>query len=156
MPRRLIDDFDKFVADATPRLQRALVAHYGIELGREAASDAIAYAWEHRHELADKTNPLGYLFRVGQTSVRRLRRQRRLIDLPPESHADTYRAVDSEPGLPDALARLSDDQRAAVLLVHAHAYSYAEAAELLDVPVTTLRNHIHRGMTRLRTLLEQP
>ena len=151
-----ITDFDEFVVEATRRLQRALVAHYGVELGREAAADAIAYAWEYRHELAERANPLGYLFRVGQTSVRRLRRQLRLIDLPPESRADTYRGVDGEPGLPAALARLNADQRAAVLLVHAHAYSYAEAAELLDIPVTTLRNHIHRGMARLRKLLEQP
>lgn len=151
-----ITDFDEFVVDATRRLQRALVAHYGVELGREATADAIAYAWEHRDELAEKANPLGYLFRVGQTAVRRLRRQRRWIDLPPESRADTYRVVEDEPGLPAALSQLNADQRAAVLLVHAHAYSYAEAAELLDVPVTTLRNHIHRGMTRLRTLLEQP
>jgi DNA-directed RNA polymerase specialized sigma24 family protein len=156
MHLRVVDDFDEFVGDATRRLQRALVAQYGVELGREAAADAIAYAWEHRDDLAAKANPIGYLFRVGQTSVRRLRRQRRLIDLPPESRADSYRVVDGEPSLPAALSRLTDAQRAAVLLVHAHAYSYAEAAELLDIPVTTLRNHIHRGMTRLRALLEQP
>ena len=31
-----------------------------------------------------------------------------------------------------------------------------EAARTLNVPVTTLRNHLHRGMAKLRSLLEQP
>ena len=59
-----------------------------------------------------------------------------------------------EPGLHDALQCLTDDQRVAVLLVHAHGYSYAEAAGILEIPVTTLRNNIHRGMNRLRRQLE--
>ena len=59
-----------------------------------------------------------------------------------------------EPGLHTALERLTDDQRVAVRLVHAHGYTYAEAATMLDIPITTLRNHIHRGMKRLRRHLE--
>jgi RNA polymerase sigma-70 factor (ECF subfamily) len=58
-------------------------------------------------------------------------------------------------GLHEALTRLTPDQRAAVMLVHAHGYRYAEAADLLDIPVSTLKNHLHRGGRRLRKLLEQ-
>jgi DNA-directed RNA polymerase specialized sigma24 family protein len=58
------------------------------------------------------------------------------------------------PGLQVALAQLTHDQRVAVLLVHAHGYSYAEATALLEISVSTLRNHVHRGMNRLRKTLE--
>ncbi len=45
--------------------------------------------------------------------------------------------------------------RVAIILVHGHGHTYASAAELLDVPVTTITNHINRGLARLRTLLEE-
>ena len=41
-----------------------------------------------------------------------------------------------------------------MILVHSYGWTYAEAAEALGVPISTFRNHLHRGMTRLRTLLE--
>lgn len=152
---RPMDDFDGFVRDASRRLRRALVARYGVDLGTEAAADAIAHAWEHREKLALTTNPLGYLYRVGQSSVRRYTRRRRQIDLPPESAADSYDVEHGDVGLPDALAGLKHDQRVAVVLVHAHGYSYAEVADVLNVPVSTVRNHVHRGMIRLRDQLER-
>lgn len=37
-------DLTTFVRDVEPRLNRALVAAYGIDVGREAARDALAYA----------------------------------------------------------------------------------------------------------------
>lgn len=151
----VVDDFEAFAARATVALRRALVARYGVELGTEAAADAVAYAWEHRTAVSALANPLGYLFRVGQSSVRRNVRERRRLDLPAEAIVDEYGHIDKpEPGLPNALALLSDDQRVAVVLVHAHAYSYAEVAAVLDVPVSTVRNHVHRGLVHLRRHLE--
>jgi RNA polymerase sigma-70 factor (ECF subfamily) len=135
-----------------PRLQRALVARYGLDLGDEALADALGWAWEHRDQLDEMENPSGYLYRVGQSSVRGNVRRRRRAILPIEESPSL--AHEPEPGLHTALQRLTDDQRAAVLLVHAHGYSYTEAAAALDIPITTLRNHLHRGMKRLRRHLE--
>jgi RNA polymerase sigma-70 factor (ECF subfamily) len=146
------EPFDVFVAEVSPRLRRAFVARYGVELGTEAFADALGWAWEHRDRLSAMDNPAGYLYRVGQTSVRSNVRRRRRALLPPEEPVDTM--SESDPGVHTALERLTDDQRVAVLLVHAHGYSYADAAAVLDVPVTTLRNHIHRGMKQLRRHLE--
>jgi RNA polymerase sigma factor (sigma-70 family) len=58
-----------------------------------------------------------------------------------------------EPGLHQALATLSPAQRVAVLLVHGLGWSYAEAADAMNIPVTTIRNHLHRGLKRLRRSL---
>ena len=55
-------------------------------------------------------------------------------------------------GLARALARLPEDQRAAVLLVGLEDMSYAEAAEILGVPVGTVRSRLARGRERLRRL----
>ena len=57
-------------------------------------------------------------------------------------------------GLARALARLPEDQRAVVLLVGLEDMSYAEAAEILDVPVGTVRSRLARGRERLRRLTD--
>jgi RNA polymerase sigma-70 factor (ECF subfamily) len=132
------------------RLRQALVARYGWEQGHEACQDALAYAWEHADRLRAMDNPVGYLYRVGQTSVRRQQRWSRHVDLPPVIPSAL---PDVEPGLPAALAALSDRQRLAVLLVHAHGWTHEEAATVLGIDVSTLRNHLQRGLRRLRTTL---
>jgi DNA-directed RNA polymerase specialized sigma24 family protein len=145
--------FEEFIADARVRLRRALVARYGVELGVEACAEATAWAWANRDRLLAMANPVGYLFRVGQTAVRSETRFHRAPLFPNEVIDDEISVPD--PGLHEALGRLTPDQRAAVMLVHAHGYRYTEAANLLDIPVSTLKNHLHRGSRRLRKLLER-
>jgi DNA-directed RNA polymerase specialized sigma24 family protein len=134
------------------RVRRALVAAYGIEVGSEAAADAMAYAWEHWEKVEEMQNPAGYLYRVGQSAARKYR-PRRVVTLPVVPRGDDWAGV--RPELPGALARLSARQRAAVVLVHAHGETYAAAAATLGMSVSTLRNHLNRGMKRLRALLEE-
>lgn len=66
-------EFDDFVREAERRLSFAYAAAYGPDLGAEATAEAIAYAWEHRDRLNEMANPFGYLYRVGQSRVRRFR-----------------------------------------------------------------------------------
>ena len=53
-----------------------------------------------------------------------------------------------------ALEALTEPQRVGVVLVHALGWTLREAAELLDVDISTLRTHITRAMAKLRTALE--
>ena len=88
----------------------------------------------------------GYLFRVGQTRSRR-RRQPVLFAVPDATeHA-------FEPGLPAALASLSQRQRLAVVLVHGYGYTLREVAELTGIRPTTVQNHLTRGLSRLRATM---
>lgn len=132
------------------RLRQLFVARYGFDLGIEAWHDAVAYAWEHNESLAAMANPDGYLYRVGQSSVRRQQRWRRRVVLPP---IPPDRLPEVVPALPAALASLSPQQRLAVLLVHAHGWTHEEAATALEIDVSTLRNHLRRGLLKLRTKL---
>ena len=56
--------------------------------------------------------------------------------------------------LADALARITDDQRAAIVLFDVEGYDYAEIAELTGVSLGTVKSRIHRGRLALRELLE--
>jgi DNA-directed RNA polymerase specialized sigma24 family protein len=134
-----------------PGLRHALVAAYGPDLGSDAAADALAWAWEHFERVEAMDNPGGYLWRVGQTSVRRAAGRRRPWPGPDAAAAGDDHAY--EPGLARALAGLSERQRAAVLLVHGYGYPLAEAAALLGCRVRTLRNHLDRGLAKIRSTL---
>jgi DNA-directed RNA polymerase specialized sigma24 family protein len=143
--------FEAFVLATEPPLRRALVAAYGYEDGREAAAEALAYAWEHWTRVRTMPNAAGYLFRVAQSSVSRGRRWGRrpepLLTLPPGAEHQF------EPGLPGALAGLSQRQRIAVVLVHGFGYTLREVADLTGIKVTTVQNHLERGLRRLRDRL---
>jgi DNA-directed RNA polymerase specialized sigma24 family protein len=104
-----LPDFEAFVRATEPRLARAFAAAYGFEDGRDATAEALAYAFEHWDRLQQVGNLAGYLFRVGQSRSRR-RRQPVLFAVPDGAeHA-------FEPGLPAALAGLTERQRLAVVL----------------------------------------
>ncbi len=138
--------FESFVLAAEPRLRRALIAAYGFDDGRDATAEALAYAWEHWDRLAAMDNLPGYLFRVGQTRIRR-RRQPVIFDAPDSSDSLF------EPGLPAALAALTQRQRLAVVLVHGYGYTHREVSELTGLRQTSIQNHVERGLARLRALM---
>ena len=55
-----------------------------------------------------------------------------------------------------AMQNLPDEQRAAIALTALEGLSYDEAAEVLDVPIGTLRSRLFRGRDKLRELYEEP
>lgn len=148
MSVRLIgkDHFESFVNDAQPRLWRAFAATRGPDGADEAASEALAWAWENRQRLEEMENPIGYLYRVGLT---RSSEKRQILLPPPENLG----LPDIEPGLIPALLTLPMGQRTAVWLYHGCGWSYAEVGEALDVTRSTVGTHMSRGMAALRTAL---
>ena len=60
----------------------------------------------------------------------------------------------SEPVLPEALSRLSEMQRTAVLLVHGFGWTYEEVADRLELARSSVQKHAERGIRKLRKALE--
>lgn len=139
--------FEDFAADAQRRLRRAYIAAYGIERAAEATAEALAWAWEHRDRLEAMENPVGYLYRVGQSRTRARKRP----DLPAPQ---AIGVPEVEPALIEELAALPDRQRTAVWLVHACEWTQVEVAEALGVSASAVATHVRRGMDRLRERLE--
>ncbi len=142
------DGFEDFVVAHERPLRQALTAAFGIDQGREAAADALAYSWEHWDRVAAMANPTGYLFVVGRDRHRRRWRGRRsnpVFDVGAERSEPWC-----EPALVAQLARLSDRERIAVLLANGFEWSLAEIAELLGVSKSTVQTHAERGMAKLR------
>jgi DNA-directed RNA polymerase specialized sigma24 family protein len=136
--------FEGFFAAAEPRLRRALVARYGLDRGREATADALAWAFEHWDRVRVYDNPEGYLCRVGCTKARR-RRGRVLFE-----SSGTAPEASVEPALSAAMTRLSASQRTAVVLVKGYGWELHEVAELTGASVSTVNTHVRRGLAKLR------
>lgn len=135
--------FELFVVEAEPRLRRALLGAVGVDRVDDAVAEALAYGFEHWDEVASMSNPVGYLYRVGQSKSRRRKRVRLFVRVP-----DSLPEV--EPGLPDALAALPASQRIAVWLAHGCDWPHAEIADTLDVSTSTVATHVRRGLAQLR------
>ncbi len=142
------EGFTAFFVETEPRLRRALIAKWGAERGREATAEALAWAFEHWPEVQAMTNPVGYLYRVGGSRTRE-RKVPILVATPvatasEDGHSEELWAL---------LRGLSDNQRLAVVLVHAYGWEMKEVAQLLDVSVSTVGTHLRRGLRRLRRQL---
>lgn len=96
-----LDSFESFFKEAEPRLNDALSACLGGELGRQAACEALAYGWENWDRVRSMDNPIGDLYVVGRDRGRKAQRQRRVV-LP---LVEASRVPWVEPALVDALAR---------------------------------------------------
>ncbi len=142
-------DFETFVAEYRTRLRAGLVAAYGPEVGAEVTAEAMAWAWSNWATLQTMSNPVGYLYRVGQSASRRHFRPQGY--LPQTAATDLPRF---EPGLAPALEELTEPQRVSVVLVHALGWSLQDTADVLDISVSSVRTHIQRAMTKLRTALQ--
>ncbi len=73
------------------------------------------------------------------------------LDLPAET-PDPLTGL----GLAEALARLPDEQRQAIVAIHLTGYSYAEFSAHSGVPVATLRTRVFYGLRAVRGHLDEP
>lgn len=158
MAMELVDDddaapvaFDDFVVRVERRLRSALIAAYGPVDGRVAAVDAIAWAWEHWDRVRLMSNPVGYLFRVGQTAARANRDRPIPIDW---TRRQVEQFPDVHPELVEALGSLSGQQRTVVMLIHAFGWTQRDVAGLLGISSSSVQTHVERAVERLRDLLE--
>ena len=143
-------DFSEFVGANERNIRQALTASLGPDLGRDATAEALAYTWEHWDRVRAMDNPSGYVYRIGLNWGRGQAKRRDVLF--PTVAAEAAEWV--EPGLPDALAALSEKQRVVVFLVHGHGWSLGEVANLLEVSKGTVQTHMERGMSRLRRRLK--
>jgi len=119
----------------------------GQQWGREATAEALAYGWEHWERVQEMENPIGYLYKVGRSRVRR--RPERAVFAP----VSTFTMPQVEPGLPEALSLLSERQRVTVFLVYGFGWSRREVADMLGVSVNSVGTHLERGLAKLRARL---
>ncbi|HBK92450.1 MAG TPA: RNA polymerase subunit sigma-70 [Parvularcula sp.] len=94
---------------------------------------------------------------IDEVRARKVRRDAAAsADLQPEADLDGERTAMGAVALAEAeraIAKLPEDQRAALALVAIEGLSYAEAAEALDTPIGTIMSRISRARAALANAL---
>lgn len=67
--------------------------------------------------------------------------------------AERLSRLDLAPALTEAIARVPEPFRSAVILVDVEGQAYEEAAEILQVPIGTVRSRLFRGRRQLQEML---
>ena len=143
---------------------RALVRRMGADpaTADDVAQDACLAAFERIGEFRGEGTFQAWIKRIaGRLYLKRVKRSLRL-DLsgePPEPEADVERDSSSAElrlDLDEALKSLAPAERICVSLCYGAGFSHAEAADLLNTPLGTVKSHVKRGLDRLRGRLASP
>jgi len=87
--------------------------------------------------------------------MERRKRKEEPLEAPDETASiDTTSASLARLDLEKAMAQLAPAERAALTLCYAFGHSHGEAAEILDLPLGTVKSHVLRGREKLKALLE--
>ncbi len=132
----------------------------------EAVQDMFVQAWRHRSEFRSEAAVFTWLYRIASNAaLMRLRRHHHPTvtydDLDPtdhlvlshdplDDHSEHLALVDE---VRTALAELPEHHRIVVILRDVEGHSNAEVANLLGLPVTTVKAQLHRGRAALRLRL---
>ncbi|MHB8510789.1 MAG: RNA polymerase sigma factor [Actinomycetota bacterium] len=135
-----------------------------VEDARDATQDAFVTAFRSLHSFRGDAALSTWLHRIAVNAsfdvIRKRNRQRsRPIDerfdlasgeLPPDEQA-----IRSERALrvQNALRKLSDDHRAVVVLHDIQGLEYPEVAEVLELPLGTVKSRLHRARAELARML---
>ena len=122
------------------------------DLAQETYQRAVASLHRYRADGPAKHWLLTIARRTCVDATRRRSRQRRLRRRVAELAVDEHQQpapVTERPEIDELLDELDDDRRAAFVLTQVNGFSYDEAAEMLDVPIGTIRSRVARGRQQL-------
>ncbi len=160
--RYLAGDIEAFNELMAAHEDRVFAVCFRMLRNREAALDATQDTFLTVFRKADRYQAKAafstWLYRVAvNTCYDHLRRQKRKqADALPESHdppdlasEDDFNAVDVRPDIEAALADLSPEFRAAVVLVDLQGMSLDQASDTLEVPTGTIKSRLFRARKQL-------
>lgn len=131
-----------------------------VDLAEDATQQAIVNIWRELPGLreADRFDAWSYRILVNACYAE-ARKERRwspslhVLD-PPSSGDDPIVAVADRDQLERAFRRLTPEQRAALVLQHYLDRSLPEIAEILSIPIGTVRSRIHYAKRAMRAALD--
>ena len=131
-------------------LRGFLARAIGPEHADDVAQEAFIKAWRAAGQYDGRARYSTWLTRIAwRCRLDALRRERQTETLddsagyaPPSGEAD------------DMLARLSETERASLVLCEGHGWTHAEAAELLGMPLGTLKSTVARAKAKCRAMWE--
>jgi RNA polymerase sigma-70 factor, ECF subfamily len=157
-----MSDLSSLLDQEIPRLRRyARALTHATDRADDLVQDTLVRAIAKIHLWQPGTDIRAWLFTIMHhqfvNTVRREARERTTVDIEQVS-STLVATTDPTAGrqlieLDRALARLPSGQREVVLLVGLEGMDYESVAQILGVPVGTVRSRLSRGRERLRELM---
>ncbi|GBD36789.1 ECF RNA polymerase sigma factor SigW [bacterium HR36] len=164
--------FGELVRRYQDRLYNSVYRFLGnAEDARDVVQEAFLSAFRSLRRFRGSSQFFTWLYRIALNHAVDWKRRKSLRALP-EAFAQTSRNEPQDPSLlanPDwhlqrleederlhqALAKLSHEHRLVLILRDIDELSYEQIAEVLDIPLGTVRSRLHRARLELRRLLQE-
>ncbi len=154
-----LDAFESIVCDRMDAVYRLSLAILGNEAdARDAAQETFVAAWRQLPLLREPEHFDAWLRRIAVNAARmtlRAHRRRRVREIPAAEVGAIARAKPTDDGrrLSLALRHLSVDQRTLLALHHLEGRTLAEIAEILAIPVGTVKSRLFAARRALDAAL---
>lgn len=165
--------FGRLVAKYQDRLFSSMCAMVRNETdAQDVVQDALVMAYRKLHLFSGRSSFYTWLFQVARNvAISKLRSQKRLVSLngmPDDASPGTSLDVEDRGPAPEdrlrreediemlrtALERLTEEFRSILVLREMEDLDYEQIAEVLEIPVGTVRSRLHRARAQLREELE--
>jgi RNA polymerase sigma-70 factor, ECF subfamily len=160
-----MSDFHNLIEREIPRLRRyARALTRSVDRADDLVQETLLRAVAKAHLWQAGTDIRAWLFTIMHNQyvnmVRRASREQATVDI---EHMSSSLVATTDPTasrqlreLERALGCLPGEQREVLLLVGLEGMSYETAAQILSVPVGTIRSRLSRGRDALRRLMDLP
>lgn len=124
----------------------------------DIAQETFITVWSDARSFRGEANVRSWLFSIAWRKAKDsqrgwFRRRQRDTDYHEMTDHQTETQLESRVAIDRAMATLSMQQRAAVMLCLAHGFTHEEAAAALDMPLGTVKSHVARGRQILQKVL---
>ena len=167
-----IPAFDQLVRRWDRKIQGVIYRLVGNhDEARDLSQEAFLKAYRALGTFKQEARFSSWLYQIAINATRdRLRRRRRRTDLSLDdveekgeaslrdsgpSALDLIESNDLSRAVAAAMAALSEEQREVVILKEYEGLTFPEIAETLDVPLSTVKTRLYRGLGQLRVRLER-
>ena len=124
---------------------------FGHEVADDIAQDAFLKAWRAAGQYDGRARYSTWLTRIAwRCRMDALRKQRAAEPEQPVAGATDGLSAEVD----DMLARLSETERASLVLCEGHGWTHVEASELLGMPLGTLKSTVARAKAKCREMWE--
>jgi RNA polymerase sigma-70 factor, ECF subfamily len=155
------DTFQTALIAAIPNLRAFAISLCGnVQTANDLVQETMLKAWANRQRFEEGSNFKAWLFTIlRNTYFSDFRRGKREVRDEDGVAAATLTSLPEQPGHMDmidfqrALAKLSEDQKEALILVGAEGFSYEETAEICNCAVGTIKSRVNRARARLVELM---
>lgn len=147
-------EFVSFVKENQARFYRLAFSYVkNSDDALDVVQEAVLKAYEKRHTLRHEETMRTWFYRILiNTSIDALRHKQRILytDAVPEESGGPETGVLDTMALSEALERLNPELKSVVLLRFFEDMKLSEIAQVLGVPLSTVKNRLYRALSLLR------